>query len=93
MESSVALANALHDAISAHPNKKPSDIEIKEALKAYQNVRRSRVLESSGSAGHLPVYKLTIIGSSTSCNDGFWLSLAWTSWACRLQRLVARRRY
>ncbi|WEW58626.1 hypothetical protein PRK78_004094 [Emydomyces testavorans] len=45
MESVVSIANALHDALKAHPNKKPSDAEIRDALQHYQDSRLARVKE------------------------------------------------
>jgi hypothetical protein len=45
MESAVTLTNHLKAAINAHPNKKPSDVELSEALEGYQNDRLPRVTE------------------------------------------------
>lgn len=43
MEDAVAIANAVHDAIAAHPNKKPTDREIHDVLQNYQETRIDRV--------------------------------------------------
>ncbi|CZS93680.1 hypothetical protein WAI453_001167 [Rhynchosporium graminicola] len=45
MESAVALANVIHHAVNLHPNKKPSDVEMKTALTSYQASRLARVKE------------------------------------------------
>ena len=45
MESAVGLANTIHRALSAHPNKKPSDVEMRAALQSYQDARLGRVKE------------------------------------------------
>lgn len=45
MESAVSIANNIHDAINAHPNKKPTDFEIRDAMKHYQDSRLARVKE------------------------------------------------
>lgn len=45
MESAVTLTNHLKAAIDAHPNKRPSDVEISEALEGYQKDRLPRVTE------------------------------------------------
>ncbi|KAI0468802.1 FAD dependent oxidoreductase domain-containing protein [Xylaria cf. heliscus] len=43
MESAVSLANALHEALSLHPNKKPTDTEMRVALQKYQDFRIPRL--------------------------------------------------
>lgn len=43
MESAVSLANMIHRTVSLHPNKKPSDVEMRAALQSYQDVRLKRV--------------------------------------------------
>ncbi|KAK1141701.1 hypothetical protein N8T08_008799 [Aspergillus melleus] len=43
MENAVDLANAIHRAVTAHLNKKPSDVEIRDALQGYEKSRRGRV--------------------------------------------------
>jgi hypothetical protein len=45
MESAVDLANTIHQAVATHPNKKPSDIEIRDSLQGYKNSRRDHVKE------------------------------------------------
>jgi 2-polyprenyl-6-methoxyphenol hydroxylase-like FAD-dependent oxidoreductase len=45
MESAVTLTNHLKKALDAHPSKKPSDVEMREALEGYQNERLGRVTE------------------------------------------------
>ncbi|RYP37975.1 hypothetical protein DL767_002703 [Monosporascus sp. MG133] len=45
MESAVVLANQLHAAVNRHPNKKPSDEEIKLAFQRYYDIRVPRVKE------------------------------------------------
>ncbi|KMU88854.1 monooxygenase [Coccidioides immitis H538.4] len=43
MESVVSIANAIHGLVHAHPNKEPSDVEIRDALQHYQDSRLDRV--------------------------------------------------
>ena len=43
MESAVALANTIHRTLALHPNKKPSDVEMRLALQTYQDSRLARV--------------------------------------------------
>ena len=45
MESAVSIANAIHNSINAHPNKKPTDFEIRDAMQHYQDSRLARVKE------------------------------------------------
>lgn len=45
MESAVSIANAIHDALAKHPNKKPTDFEIRDAMQHYQDSRLARVKE------------------------------------------------
>ncbi|KAI1126927.1 hypothetical protein F5Y10DRAFT_293278 [Nemania abortiva] len=45
MEGAVVLANHLKAALDAHPSKKPSDVEISEALEGYQKERLPRATE------------------------------------------------
>jgi hypothetical protein len=45
MESAVSLANTIRRAVRAHPNKKPSDVEMRAALQSYQDARLARVKE------------------------------------------------
>ena len=45
IESAVTLTNHLNAALKMHPNKKPSDVEINEALQAYRDERTPRVTE------------------------------------------------
>ncbi|KAI8630518.1 hypothetical protein F5Y19DRAFT_48544 [Xylariaceae sp. FL1651] len=45
MEGAVVLTNHLKAALDAHPNKKPSRVELSEALEAYQQERHPRVTE------------------------------------------------
>ena len=45
MESAVSLANTIHRAVNMHPNKKPSDAEMRVALQSYQDSRLKRVKE------------------------------------------------
>ncbi|KAH7309685.1 FAD dependent oxidoreductase domain-containing protein [Stachybotrys elegans] len=45
MESSAVLANELVAAVNLHPNKKPSDEEIRLAFKKYHEIRTPRVKE------------------------------------------------
>lgn len=33
MEDAVGVANGLHDAVRAHPNKKPADAEVRDVLR------------------------------------------------------------
>lgn len=43
MEDAVTIANTLHALLAAHPNKKPSNVELHDALRdKYQNVRVDR---------------------------------------------------
>lgn len=41
----MSITNAIHEAIDAHPNKKPTDFEIRDAMKHYQDSRKARVKE------------------------------------------------
>ena len=43
MESAVALANTIHRTLALHPNKKPSNVEMRLALQTYQDSRLARV--------------------------------------------------
>lgn len=45
MEDAVAVANVLHAAIAAHPNKKPTGVELRDAFGQYQDSRLPRVRE------------------------------------------------
>ncbi|CAI6099010.1 unnamed protein product [Clonostachys chloroleuca] len=45
MESAVVLANEIFAAIQRHPNKKPSDEEVRLAFKRYHEIRTPRVKE------------------------------------------------
>ncbi|GKT65225.1 FAD binding domain-containing protein [Colletotrichum tofieldiae] len=45
MEDAVVLANELHAAVARHPNKKPSDTELRTALHQYQEERVKRAKE------------------------------------------------
>ena len=45
MESAVALANTIHRTLALHPNKKPSNVEMRLALQTYQDSRLARVKE------------------------------------------------
>lgn len=45
MESAASVANALHSALALHLNKKPSNVEIRDALQHYQDSRLARVKE------------------------------------------------
>lgn len=42
MEDAVVLANTLHALLAVHPNKKPSDVELREAMQRYQDGRVDR---------------------------------------------------
>ena len=45
MESAVVLANEINRAVKAHPNKRPSKVEIGDAFQRYQAQRVPRVKE------------------------------------------------
>ncbi|KAK2612306.1 FAD-dependent monooxygenase dep2 [Conoideocrella luteorostrata] len=51
MEDAVVIANTLHSLLAAHPNKKPSDVELCDAMrKKYQDTRvdRARAIVRAG---------------------------------------------
>ncbi|GKU06435.1 fad-containing protein [Fusarium langsethiae] len=51
MEDAVVIANTLHALLAMHPNKKPSDVEVRDAMREkYQNTRvdRARAIVKAG---------------------------------------------
>lgn len=74
MESAVDLANSIHRAVTAHPNKKPSDVEIRDALQGYENSRRDRVKE---------IYRVSWMLTRLQAYDG-WLSYIAQRWVLPL---------
>ncbi|KAJ8120320.1 hypothetical protein O1611_g10396 [Lasiodiplodia mahajangana] len=53
MEDAVVVANILVEALAAHPNKKPTDVEIRDAMQKYQDSRIGRVKAIVKAAGDL----------------------------------------
>ncbi|KAF7681038.1 fad binding domain-containing protein [Alternaria burnsii] len=45
IEGAVRLANELHTLVNRHPNKKPTDTEVRNAFQAYQELHKPRVKE------------------------------------------------
>lgn len=74
IESAADLANAIHRAVTAHPNKKPSDVEIRDALQGYENSRRDRVKE---------IYRVSWVLTRLQAYDG-WLSYIAQRWVLPL---------
>ncbi|KAK7757299.1 hypothetical protein SLS62_000849 [Diatrype stigma] len=59
MEDAVVIANALHGALAAHPSKKPTDVEIRDAMQQYQDSRIGRVraiVKAGGDLTRLQAY-------------------------------------
>ena len=74
MESAVDLVNSIHRAVTAHSNKKPSDVEIRDALQVYENSRRNRVKE---------IYSVSWMLMRLQAYDG-WLSYIARRWVLPL---------
>ncbi|KAI0403613.1 hypothetical protein F4802DRAFT_608014 [Xylaria palmicola] len=53
MEDAVVIANMFVEALAAHPNKKPTDVEIRDAMQRYQDSRIGRVKAIVKAAGDL----------------------------------------
>ncbi|KAI9785103.1 MAG: hypothetical protein M1816_000514 [Peltula sp. TS41687] len=70
MESVVVLANEIRRAIRAHPNQKPSDLEIRTALQRYQDQRLPRVTE---------IFNLSWMVTRLQAYDGwlYYLAMRW----------------
>ncbi|EEP76514.1 predicted protein [Uncinocarpus reesii 1704] len=63
MESVASIANMIHALVNSHPNKKPSDVEIRDALQYYQDSRLARakaIVKMGGKVTRLQTY------------DGWW---------------------
>ncbi|KAF4990930.1 hypothetical protein FGRMN_8168 [Fusarium graminum] len=71
MEDAVVLANTLHALIAQHPNKKPSDVELCDAmLQDYQNTRVDRARAIVKAGGDL---------TRQQAYDG-WRAYIWQRW-------------